>query len=314
MNTSAHQSAAEWQLRLATGPLKPAEESALSLWLAHDPQHPIALAEAGIAWYGSANAHPDAAAAGSAAAQGRVAPVSRWRGWAAGAVAAPMLLLALTFAPGWWATLRADARTAVGEVREFTLEDGSRAVLDSDSAIAIDFQADSRGIRVLRGAAWFEVRPDTARPFRVTAAGITATAVGTAYAVDASDATVDVVVTHGVVEVDAAQGVPLARVAAGMRLRIDGAAVQPQPMDAQAQAALAWRDQVLSFEHERLDHALARLDRYLPQRVLLLDDRHAGQPVSAVFPLADANLAVDAIARSHGLRVRRLPGLIVVGS
>jgi len=310
MNTSAHQIAAEWQLRLATGPLKPAEESALSLWLAHDPQHPIALAEAGIAWYGSANAHPDA---DSAATPQRPAPLSRWRGWATGAVAAPMLLLALAFAPGWWATLRADARTAVGEVREFTLDDGSRAVLDSDSAIAIDYQADSRGIRVLRGAAWFEVRPDIARPFRVTAAGITATAVGTAYAVDASDATVDVAVTHGMVEVEVARGAPLARLAAGMRLRADGAAVQPLPMDAQAQAALAWREQVLSFQHERLDHALARLDRYLPQRVLLLDQDSAGQPVSAVFPLADANMAVDAIARSHGLRVRRLPGLIVVG-
>jgi transmembrane sensor len=300
-------------LRLESGPLGADEEAALSTWLAADDQHPIALAEAGIAWHGSANAHPDAAGTRSGATLRRAAPVSRRQGWIAGALAAPLLLLALSFAPGWWATLRADARTAVGEVREFTLDDGSRAVLDSDSAIAIDYSAGARSIRVLRGAAWFEVRPDAARPFRVSAAGITATAIGTAYAVDSTQAAIDVAVTHGVVEVEAAQGGPLARLAAGMRLRTDGAAAQPQPMDSQAQAALAWREQVLSFEQERLDHALDRLDRYLPQRVLLLDESSAGQAVSAVFPLSDANLAVDALARSHGLRVRRLPGLIIVG-
>jgi transmembrane sensor len=313
MKDSMYQTAAHWQLRLESGPLGADDEAALSTWLAADERHPIALAEAGIAWHGSANAHPDAAAAHRGATLRRAARVSRWQAWTAGALAAPVLLLALAFAPGWWATLRADARTGVGEVREFTLDDGSRAVLDSDSAIAIAYSADARSIRVLRGAAWFEVRPDAARPFRVTASGITATAVGTAYAVDSTQAAVDVAVTHGVVEVETEHGGSLARLAAGMRLRTDGAAAQPQQMDAQAQAALAWREQVLSFEHERLDHALDRLDRYLPERVLLLDEQSAGQVVSAVFPLADARLAVDALARSHGLQVRRLPGLIIVG-
>jgi transmembrane sensor len=310
MNASVFETAAQWQLRLANGPLGPQDERALATWLDSDPGHRLALAEAGIAWYGSAHAHPDA---GQRPQRAAVRQGTRLAAWLSGAAAAPMLLVALAFAPGWWASLRADARTAVGEVREFTLEDGSRAVLDSDSAIAIDYGADVRAIRVLRGAAWFEVKPDASKPFRVTAGEVTATAVGTAYAVDASGETIDVVVTHGVVSVDAAPGKTLARLTAGQHLRVTPGTALPQPVDARAAAEFAWRDGVLSFQGERLDHALARLGRYLPQRVLLLDVDAAATEVTAVFPLADATLAVDALARSQGLRVRRLPGLILVG-
>jgi transmembrane sensor len=301
--------AARWQLRLEEGPLGPAEDAALSAWLAADPRHRLALAEAGIAWHGSAQAHPDARAPRSTARTPARAPGTRWIGWLAGTAAAPALLLALLAAPGWWAVLRADAHAAVGAQQALRLPDGSQALLDSDSAIAFDFDDGARRVRVLRGAAWFDVVPDPARPFRVEAGDTTATALGTAYAVDRRGAAVEVVVTHGVVEVDAHGRAPV-RVRAG-ESSVAGAAARA--LDARAAAAAAWREGLLSFEAEPLADALARLDRYLPQRVVLLDDARAAEPVSAVFPLADAALAVDALARSHGLRVRRLPGLLLVG-
>ena len=305
MNQDMYDTAARWQLRLESEPLGPDDEVALSAWLAADPRHRLALAEAGIAWHGATQAHPDAS---------RRAPTTKprrapWASWAGGALAAPLMLLALSFAPGWWAVLRSDAHSAVGESRTVQLSDGSRAVLDSDSAIAIDFDAGARGIRVLRGAAWFEVRPDAARPFRVRAGDTIATAVGTAYAVDMRGDAIEVMVSHGVVAVETAGGAPV-RVVAGARLR--AGAMTPQALDARATAAAAWREGLISFEGEPLAAAFERLDRYLPQRVLLLDAARANAPVSAVFPLADAALAIDALARSHALRVRRLPGLIVV--
>jgi transmembrane sensor len=309
VNETLHDTAARWQLRLESGPLGPAEDAALSAWLAADPRHRIALAEAGIAWHGSVQAHPDARPSATPVRDATRAPRGAWRGWLAGAAAAPLLLAAFAFAPAWFAALRADAHTAVGAQQAVALPDGSRAVLDSDSAIAFDFDAGARAVTLLRGAAWFEVARDPARPFRVAAGDTTATAIGTAYAVDRRGAAVDVVVIHGVVEV-ATPGAAPARVAAGER-SLGGAPAQA--LDARAAAAAAWRDGLLSFESEPLADALARLDRYLPQRVVLLDDAPASAPVSAVFPVADAALAVDALARSHGLRVRRLPGLLLVG-
>lgn len=305
-----YDTAARWQLRLEAGPLGPEEDAALSAWLAADPRHRIALAEAGIAWYGSAQAHPDAAPAATSVRHAARAPRGGWRGWLAGAAVAPLLLIAVAFAPAWWTSLRADAHTAVGVQRAVALPDGSRAVLDSDSAIAFDLDGGAREVTLLRGAAWFEVARDPARPFRVSAGDTTATAIGTAYVVDRRGDAVDVVVTHGVVEVVAAGAEP-ARVGAGEHRR---GTAPVQPLDARGAAAVAWREGLLSFEAEPLADALARLDRYLPQRVVLLDHTRAAEPVSAVFPLADAALAVDALARSHGLRVRRLPGLLLVGA
>jgi transmembrane sensor len=304
-----YDTAARWQLRLESGPLGPDEDAALAAWLAADPRHRIALAEAGIAWHGSVQAHPDARPDATAIRGSARAARGGWRGWLAGAAAAPLLLVAFAFAPAWFAALRADAHTAVGAQQLVALPDGSRAVLDSDSAIAFDFDGGVREVTLLRGAAWFEVAPDAARPFRVAAGDTTATAIGTAYAVDRRGDGVDVVVTHGIVEV-ALRGVAPVRVVAGER-SLDGAAAQA--LDPRGSAAAAWREGLLSFEAEPLADALSRLDRYVPQRVLMLDDARAAEPVSAVFPLADAALAVDALARSHGLRVRRLPGLLLVG-
>ncbi|MCE3003737.1 MAG: FecR domain-containing protein [Xanthomonadaceae bacterium] len=309
MNQTMYDTAAQWQLRLEAGPLGPDEDAALSAWLAADVRHRIALAEAGMAWHGSVQAHPDATIASAKSHAAPRAPRRAWIGWLAGAAAAPALALALLAAPGWWAVLRSDAHAAVGAQASLALPDGSRAIIDSDGAIAFDFDGDRREVSVLRGAAWFEVVPDPARPFRVRAGDTTATALGTAYAVDRRGDAVDVVVTHGVVEVALAGQAPV-RVEAGQASHGGAAATA---LDARQAAATAWREGLLSFSAEPLADALARLDRYLPQRVVLLDDARATEPVSAVFPLADAALAVDALARSHGLRVRRLPGLLLVG-
>lgn len=313
MTTTMHDTALQWQLKLDAGPLDAADERALSDWLARDPAHRVALAEVGIAYYGTVQAHPDAGArvARSGASPRRGA--GRFAAWAAGAAAVPLMAFALAVAPAWWAALRADAYTPDGRTATVELPDGSRAVLDADSALAWDFDAGERRLRVLRGAAWFEVRPDASRPFRVVAGDVTATAVGTAYTVDAREAAVAVSVSHGVVQVDAPGDADGARLHAGERTRADGGPLAVTAVDAREAAAEAWREGVISFHGEPLVDAFGRLDRYVPQRIVLIGDAKVATPVDAVFPLSDAALAVEALARSHGLRVRHLPGLIVLG-
>jgi transmembrane sensor len=302
-----YREAAEWQLKLAGQALDADQEQALALWLARDPRHREALAEVGIAWYGSANAlESDVALAAIVRRSER-----RWPAWFAGAALAPLLAFVLAQAPQWWTTWHADELSAVGEVRSFVLPDGSTAWLDSDSAVALGFSAAGREVTLLRGAAWFEVVPDAARPFRVAADALSATALGTVYGVDARGDVVEVAVSEGRVAVDA--GSAAVTLAAGQHFRSGPGADGVEISDARAQARQAWREGLLSFHDEPLPDALARLDRYLPQRLLLLGDTAGTDPVTAVFPLADAELALDALARSHGLSVRRLPGLILIG-
>jgi FecR protein len=76
-----------------------------------------------------------------------------------------------------------------------TLADGSHVELNSQSAIAIHYDAGQRRVRLLEGEAWFEVSPDPVRPFVVEASGGTVTALGTAFNVDAEKERAHVTVT-----------------------------------------------------------------------------------------------------------------------
>ncbi|HYE37039.1 FecR family protein [Methylocaldum sp.] len=96
--------------------------------------------------------------------------------------------------------LRADFRTAKGEIRAVLLPDGSRATLNADSAVALRFEDSVRRIELLRGEAFFEVAKDTARPFVVASGEGETKAVGTTFTVRQSKEKTEVAMLEGVVE------------------------------------------------------------------------------------------------------------------
>jgi transmembrane sensor len=74
------------------------------------------------------------------------------------------------------------AFSAGDQAQTITLADGSQAVLDPQSALAVRFTNARRDLRLLRGRALFEVRHD-GRPFAVAADDTTTTATGTRFSV-----------------------------------------------------------------------------------------------------------------------------------
>ena len=82
----------------------------------------------------------------------------------------------------WW-RWQADAVTAAGEIREVVLADGSRVLLDAQSAIRSDLSGTERRVTLLRGRALFTVARDPQRPFVVATPEARATALGTRYEV-----------------------------------------------------------------------------------------------------------------------------------
>lgn len=63
--------------------------------------------------------------------------------------------------------VQADYRTAVGEQPMLTLPDQSRVTLNTQSAIAVSFDAAFRRVRLLKGEALFAVQPDVTGTFNV---------------------------------------------------------------------------------------------------------------------------------------------------
>lgn len=186
------------------------------------------------------------------------------------------------------------------------LPDGSTIHVDADSELQVAYFAGRRTVRLLRGAAFFEVVRDTSRPFSVDAAGTMVTVLGTRFGVDlladpASLPAVRVQVESGRVKVQPAHGAHR-ELGAGEGVRLQGDAVVTMPAQAEA---TPWRQGELVFSGEPLGEALARLSRYTPF-VLQATPAAAALPVSGRVRIARAAVWLQALPHALPVRVEPL--------
>ncbi len=165
---------------------------------------------------------------------------------AGSAAAAVFALFILPEAALRW---RADVVTGTAELREVRLDDGTVTSLAPDSAIGIDYAHGERRVTLLRGRAWFEVRHDPARPFRVIAGNVETTDLGTAFEVRMGSDDINVAVERGVVRVDDAAAAPAVseRLAAGQSLSISATGGTTRAQET-ADLIGSWRDGQLAVE------------------------------------------------------------------
>ncbi|WP_068079451.1 FecR family protein [Novosphingobium rosa] len=297
--------AADWIIRRDGAPLTPEEQAAFQAWLT-DPAHRDGLARLEGLWHalevGPADAMPSLPAI-----EAREPARRPRRRWAGGAIAASLALMLLGTLEDWPTLLRADYSTGLGERRSIALADGSHVLLDSGSAIAVDFSADQRRIRLLKGGALFTVAPDRAHPFTVEAAGGSATALGTAFAVRRHDDQAEIVVTEHHVAVAGAGRSEV--VGEGQQARF--AATTLGPVTAAAQGATAWTGGRLVIVDRPLGEVLAEIARYR-HGYLTVTGPAADQRVSGVYDLDHPLAAVENIRHSLNLRAFRLSDRIII--
>lgn len=230
----------------------------------------------------------------------RRAPPARRRGlhWA-GAAAGVLLAAALSLGGWQWhagPTERAAFGSALGDVRDVLLPDGSEATLSSDTRLQVTLSRRARRIELQRGEAYFRVAADARRPFTVQAGETRVTAVGTRFAVRAdggvpgpgADQAVRVVVTEGVVRLDAA-GAAQSRasrtlLAAGAVATVRDGTVQVESRSPeQVGQVLGWRTGEVVFSATPLAEAVAEFNRYNARRIVLEDPALARMRVDGGF-------------------------------
>ncbi len=91
--------------------------------------------------------------------------------------------------------------TLAGGYERVTLADGSVLELNASSEAHVQFSATERRVTLAAGEAHFNVARDRAKPFVVVAGGVAVRAVGTAFNVRFAPTAVEVLVTHGKVQV-----------------------------------------------------------------------------------------------------------------
>lgn len=322
--------AAHWAITLAAGPLADHERAAFDRWL-EAPQNVEAFSRLNHAMglVDSARdsaelVHMRSAALRDFEAQdGRpAAPPSlpRRKVLAWGALAASVALVGAGVA-----SLARDPvqhyATGVGEQRMVMLADGSRLVLDGDSAVDATLARYRRSLVLTHGRARFDVAKDPLRPFTVAAGGRLVVATGTSFSVELLGKSMRVQLHEGhVTLMREGYGPSRARMARGGSSH----ATVEQPLSPGAEAVAAvgdqspavirpfpvesaqlWERGQLVFEEAPLAEAIAQVNRYAPRPIELADAATGRIRVSGVFSAGDVAAFLDGLAALHPVRVTR---------
>lgn len=295
----ALRSAAQWYARLSSGQGGAAEQARWQQWHNADPLHREAWQQV------------EAVQQMIARVPGELgAPVLQHTGETRRRVLQQLLMLAGFGVVGWngwhsdWrASLMASYRTRVGEQRQVLLADGSRVLLDSQSALDVSFDNAQRLLHLLSGRVLVETAADPlGRPLRVDVAQGQVEALGTRFTVQVEAQFCEVAVLESAVLVRPAATAGSLRVNAGEQVRFDANALG-QPWNSDITAA-SWRTGSLIAIERPLADLLEELARYR-HGWLRCDPAIAGLKISGAFPLHDIDLALAALHSGFGLRIVR---------
>lgn len=306
---SIREEAAHWLMERDADPLSPQQQRALAAWLRADPRHARAFERLERSWdlMGSA---PVEARLRQQGQGGRPSPPAPARRWPAPALAACLAVVVFGLADDWPTRLRADAMTAMGEQRTLSLPDGSFVLLNTASAVAVDYRGDARRVRLLKGEASFTVAADRDRPFTVEAGDGATRALGTRFVVRRDGGDTNVLVTEHSVQVAVTGSDPVTlRQGEGLRYG-SGGVTGPGPVD--ASVAEAWTRGRLVFVDRPLAEVVAELNRYLPAYIGIVGGDLRERRFSGVFDVHDPMAAIDTIQRTLRIESLRIANRVVV--
>lgn len=203
-----------------------------------------------------------------------------------------------------WQAMTAQYTTAAGERRELTLEDGTRIVMNTATALDVHFDAGQRRIDLRKGEIMLTSGKDPGVPYRplvVHTAQGAARAVGTRFVVYQHGGQTEVKVYEGAVDVCSHQRQgERRRIAAGSQIRFT--ARQAEPAAPLPPHPPAWLDGVLEAEQMRLQDFVAELGRYR-QGMLRCDPAVANLTVSGLYPVADTDRVLAALTQALPVRI-----------
>jgi len=303
--------AARWVACNSLGALTAAQARAMHAWLAADVRNRVAYEAATAAMQDLGGAQfalrrVDWEARAAAARTQRVS-MRRIAGLAASVAA-----LSIMFFRSDFATLTADYGTGPGVSKSVVLPDGTRVVLDTRSAIDVEYSAAARDVVLLHGRALFEVTHDATRPFTVHAVGAEVHDIGTTFIVREMGDRAEVQVTAGEVHVVSNDArVELTRGFAA-RWQEGHEPAPAAPFD--TSTALAWSTGIVVVDRLPLAEVIVEMNRYRRRPIVLLDRRAAPSPVSGVVQTANLDESIDSLAAAQGLQALALPFATVLYS
>ncbi len=301
--------ASEWYACLHSGNATAQDHVRLGDWLAAQAENQQAydfVTETGrLAAHSAANRHRSPAPARRSNLRGadwKGASTARRR-WAmaAGVAAAAMIVAGIGIAI---VTQSREQRyeTAVGEIRNVKLADGSTLTLNGATRLTVRFAHETRDLDIETGEFFVTVGRDPARPFRVHAMGRVIEDVGTAFDVDTTGNQVDVAVAEGTVKIsklprDTAVAGESVVVNKGQALTYGADRIVGAPRLLAAPDVGTWRVGILSYDRSRLEWLVADLNRRFDRTITVPDAALAAMPITLTLKLHDRDTTIGTLEK-----------------
>lgn len=306
-----------WLARRDRG-LSAGEKLELQAWLSEDPSHGAALGRYGVAWATLDRPRKIGTTEQVLAAARRHSSRRRGLRLRTFGVLATVTLVAIFVARNVVPkpSIASANQVALLVPRQDVMPDGSVAQIKDGSEMTLDFSPMERHVRLLRGAALFEVVKDAGRPFVVAAGAFSIRAVGTAFSVQVTADGVQVIVTEGKVAVErrpvdgeSVQPDGAAYLEKGQRIDLEPRMAKlPAPVAISAReisGLLAWREPRLEFSGMPLGEAVALLNQSNSLKLRVGDSAISGIQISGVFRTANVEDFVLVLERGFGVKAER---------
>lgn len=304
--------ALEWFARLRNETADAQTRAAFERWRAQSPRHAQEYRDLEAMWGSTSFRQATESLRDHRLEAPREAPPRVARRWIARAAAVVLLAMGASQYPALMLRWQADYSTDAGDRRMVRLPDGSTMILDTASAVAVDFEGGRRQVRLLEGRAFFDVKHDPDHPFRVAGRFEETEARGTAFSVRSGEDEDRVILERGRVDI------------ARLARRADHVDLAPGEKVVATKDALsavttldpgddlAWLDGRIIFEDQPLSHVLAELRRYYKGAVLVMDHRIDRQLVTGNYRLDNIEGAIRTLTDAAGVTMSRLPGGIIL--
>lgn len=255
---------------------------------------------------------------------GRVADVLRAKSCrsALGGMAVGAIAIAIVFA-SWQVILlkpvsgplAARYATGIGETRTISLDDGTVVTLGAMTEVETVYSEASRSVRLIDGAAFFDVAREPARKFNVSAGALTATALGTEFDVRSNAGIFRVSVAEGNVEVSypfSINNKPMSfltrkNLSAGQQIAASNKDGLTSVSAINAAAVGEWRDGRLVYETATLAELVADANRYSATIVEIAEGSAfvSDLKISGAFNGHDIDAMLSALADIHPVEIDR---------
>lgn len=210
--------------------------------------------------------------------------------------------------------IKADYSSTLGERKTIQLDDGSTAILNTDSAIASNMQNGERSVELLKGEAFFHVKPNIERPFLVKAKYSTTRVLGTRFFVHHQNNGDEIKVLSGRVEVSEKQNTRPPVILRDLEAITISDTILSQPQKLNSALSTSWINGFLAYNNETLENVVNNINRYHTGMIFFKDNSLRQLKINGRLSIREPRAMLTVLQQTMNIRITYLTDwLIIIG-